>query len=352
MRILKSQATTSRTRRHTLSILICWLPLILLLGHLKAQDSNQSEVSEIVPSLLGKRINSSSQCRSIKGLGSPVNIFRLYFQQTINNFFVEATQAKVVLLFYRESREKISTHRYIFSVRNVYSKKTEYIGIMSIVPPLELDRQKYTQFVVRYINARSFDNVKALLGVHDVKEDSHIPCTQMRDTLIKKVVEDPIMPYTCFSGSKSNCVNKQQIQTVFRASFDAASQILAQFGFRVGVSDLIFNKRILRVLKKVYKPFEFLKRDMAILVDGVSPKREVDHEQLVRTSYVGGETRCKDTLDVLEKCAHRRSPNKGCITYSQSVKLRNLLIVFYMIDRRTILPIHVIRGNQEYSDHY
>lgn len=293
-------------------------------------------------------MNPESECRAIKGLGSPINIFRLYFQQTINNFFVETSQANVVLVYYRESREKVSTHRYIFSVRNVYSKKTEFIGIMGIVPPLELDKKKYKQFVVRYINARSFDNVKALLGVHDADTESHIPCTRMRDTLIKKVVEDPIMPYTCFSSRRSNCVSKQQIQSVFRASFDAASQILSEFGFKVGISDLIFNKKILSVLKKVYRPFDFLKRDLAILVEEVSPEREVDHEQLVRTSYTGEEVRCKDILDVREKCAKRTGANKRCITYSQSLKLRNLLIVFYMVNRRTILSINAVQGNFEY----
>ena len=344
----KSQAANSRPRRQTMSIFSLLLTSILLFGNSNPQDIDLFGLPEMVPSLLGGRMNPQSQCRSIKGLGSPINIFRLYFQQTINNFFVESSQAKVVLIYYRESREKVSTHRYIFSVRNVYSKKTEFIGIMGIVPPLELDKKKYKQFVIRYINSRSFDNVKALLGVHNAEKESHIPCTKMRDTLIKKVVEDPIMPYTCFSSRRSNCVNKQQIQSVFRASFDATSKILAQFGFNVKMSDLIFNKRILSVLKKVYRPFDFLKRDLAILMEGVSPEREVDHDQLVRTSYTGGEARCKDILDIHNKCANRSNLKKGCITYSQSVKLRNLLIVFYMVDRRTILSIQAVKGNFEY----
>lgn len=318
------------------------LSCLVLFHSLKTQEPEISELPSFVKSILGPKLNSKSECRNIKGLGSPVNIFRTYIQQTMNNFFVENSKAEVTLLYYRESLEQISTHRYIFAVRNVFHSKIEYIGIMSVIPPMDFDEKRYRQFVVRYINARNFDNVKALLGVHDAQADSQVPCSNMRDTLVKNIVENPVMPYTCFSEGKSSCLTKNNLKEVFRTSLEVTRRILAEFGFSIRLADLIFNRKLVAILKQSYQRFDFLRRDVAILEKEITSLTQVDHDSLLRTSYTGKERRCKDILDFRRKCGINGIRN--CLNYSDGVKLRNFLIIYYMIDTRTVLKVNEIQS--------
>ena len=87
------------------------------------------------------------ECKSIKGIGEPVNIFHRYFQQTMNIFNPKKPDLKIKLIYYREQIEKMSYHRFVFKLKNSFAPRWEYIGIVSVVPNHEIDSGKYTHYI-------------------------------------------------------------------------------------------------------------------------------------------------------------------------------------------------------------
>ena len=158
------------------------------------QLSSRRTSEDQMNSILGSRINSQSVCRNIKGLGPPINIFRQYIHQIYTNFALNSDTDNPVLVYHREIKEKYNINTYIFKVHNVYSRKHEFIGIVSLITHADVDNGSYHQIIIRYVNSLSFETIKILLGVHEADEDSEIPCTNMKEDLMESLIKKPVIP--------------------------------------------------------------------------------------------------------------------------------------------------------------
>lgn len=324
-----------------------YVVLICLLTCLKIQVITSYRLSgmtkrDLVPSLVREKLNERSQCKRIKGLGSPVNIFRTYFQQTLDSFFVENKKSQVTLMYYRESREEVSTHRYIFSIRKNSSSSIQYIGIISLVPQFEFDKRRYKQYVIRYVQDREFESVKALIGIHDVCDNYRLSCPTMKNDLVRELVENPVMPYTCLSGIKSNRLGKESAKDVFRKNLEAIRQVLGEFGFELSLSDLLFDQKVIGVLERVFGSMKVVQRDLKVLKKQIKTGGSRSHEALLRRSSKADMLRCRDILDMRDKCS---SKDKKCLSIEEASQLRNHLMLLYMLDKRRILSRNTVKGN-------
>lgn len=300
----------------------------------------QEDEPDSLESLVGFPISPTSSCRSILGLGHPSNVFKIYFQQIINNNFINSDFTKVDLMFYKEERTNKSLHKFIFRMKNVYSKQSEHIGIISVVPQSAFDSKTLTHNIVRYVNAKDIEIVKVLIDVENVQEDDEISCDKTKEAFITSVVEQPIAPYTCNDFSDKDDLNSFDIKNMFRYNFDVLRRVLGLFKFDVKTSDLLFNKKIIQELKKNYKNANTLKKNFKILESEINPLNEVNHDDLLEQSYKGTLPKCQDDLDITQECKSMK--NNECISFKEAEQIYNLMIIYYMMNTKKILSEDVI----------
>lgn len=296
-----------------------------------------------IPSLLRGRVDENSQCRNLEGLGHPVKIIKTYFQQLFTNFYINSDMTDIQLVFYKEFRENVSRHKFIFRLKNVFSQQYEYIGILTVVPPPEMKTKNYHHVIIRYINTKDFESVKLLLGDHGIKEQEEIPCEGLKENFVSSIIEKPFTPYTCRYYETAQTVNSSNISTMLRYNINAVQRVLRLFGFNVSIDDLVRNREIVDQIWEAYQDFNFLRNDILIMRSKINSFNEIPLDRLIRTSYVGQEERCKNPLDIEEECAMRSSDSK-CLDISDAVTLLNFVTMFYMMNKKVVIHGSDING--------
>lgn len=323
-------------------ILLLYAIFSLITRPIFSYKLNQIHLQNQVPSLLGERLHKTSQCRKIRGLGSPVNIFRRFFQQNVRYFMEENKNTRLNLLYYRESTEEVSTHRYIFSIEKASSKSLEYIGIISMVPDFEFDSKNFQHYITRYVQDRDFNIVRSLIGVHDAEKNYRLKCLNMKNDLVKSLLEKPVMPYTCFSGNQTGLYNKKNFKMLFKKNFEAIQGVLKEYGFEVSVSDLLLDQKVVDVIDRVYKKERAIKEDLKRLKQQLYLGGKRDHAEILRKSYKGNLIRCRDVLDIRNKCSFM---DGKCLSINEAQQLRNHLVLLYMANQRKVLSQASLNGN-------
>lgn len=314
--------------------------MLFLITCILIQLCYQQDQSELVDSLIGPTISSNSSCRTILGVGHPSNVFKIYFQQIMNNFFVNSDVTKVDLMFYKEERSTKSLHKFIFRMKNVYSKQIEHLGIISMVPQSEFDSKNLNHNIVRYVNAKDFEIVKVLLGIENLKEDDKISCGLNRETFISSIIDQPIAPFDCNSLSSIDRLDSFDVKNMFRYNFDVIRRVVALFKFDIKTSDLLFNKKVIKELKENYSNATIVKKDLDILDFEINSLNEVNHNELLEKSYNGSLLRCQDDFDITKECNLMK--NNQCISLEEAERIFNLMIIYYMINTKTILSLDLI----------
>lgn len=305
-------------------------------------ESRRFQTMEKLPSLLGSTINSQSQCRNIKGLGSPINIFREYIQQLYYNFAFNPDIDPPVLVYYKEVPFKHSIHYYIFKFQNIFTLKTEYIGIMSLVRKKDVENQNYQHIIIRYVDSVHFESVKILLGVHEAEENMEVPCSEMKNDLMMNMFSNPVVSDTC-SEDSFNGVSYNEIQLVLRKIYFIVKNVLQIFGFEVDLSAILQDKEIFQIMEQELGSFQFLKNELQGLKRQNLINGSFSHEDIVRDSYTGDEERCKDSLDIKKECGSKTN-GEDCLILSHARKIRNLMVIYVMIRTKSILKDEQIKG--------
>jgi hypothetical protein len=285
-------------------------------------------------------------CQNIQGIGQPINIFHRYFQQTMNIFNPKDPKLKIKLIYYREQNEKMSYHRFVFKLKNNFAPRWEYVGIVSVVPRHEIDSGKYTHYIVRYLNSTKINDIAGLLGIYELEEydDNDLNCPKMKEHWLSYLMKNPYMPTECRAVEVPGCVRSSDLTELFQSNFIFVKLALKKFGFEVSIGELGYNKEILSAYKEAFKKFSFINKAISQLEGMITSENEVDQKKLVITSDTRPPLKCEEILDLKEICKKQKIKKFDCLTEEEARSLINYMIIHFMIDTRTILPIDVIRG--------
>ena len=280
-----------------------------------------------------------------RGVGNPVNIFHIYFQQTMNLFNPGDASVSINLIYYREQIIDANYHRYIFKAKNNFAPRWEYIGIVSVVPPAQIDAGTYKHFVVRYINSSKLEDVVALMGVYEAEnaEENEIDCPQMKENWLSYLMSNPYVTTECKPIDIPGCVRSQELTRLFGASFNFLKEVLMRFGFQVTLGELGFNKTILDVYKSGFAEFPFMITAINQLEGMITDENEIDHEQLVLSSDTREKPKCEDFLDTMNVCGD--NSNIECLSEDDARALIKYMILHYLIDTKQPLRSSIIESN-------
>ena len=302
-----------------------------------------------VPSLLMNPVFQNSMCKNIKGLDHPVNIFHTYFQQILNNFTIDHQGSDTSLVLYREIRENISRHQFIFKMKNQFTNLFEYVGVLSVVPPQNIDNGSYQHIIIRYINAKDLESIKILMGIYDLKETHQIPCRGITEALLDSIVKRPVMPFICKSYKETECVNRNDLKYVAQSSFEMVRRVLRLLGFNLSLSDLLMSPAVVDQMKDSFEKFDYLQENFNMLRREINLNNEVDLQKVMREKYVGDVKRCKDVLDIDSECsANVRKGREKCLQNNQTAGLKGLMITYLMVDQMRILTNDEIQSSSRF----
>ena len=287
------------------------------------------------------------ECKSIKGIGEPVNIFHRYFQQTMNIFNPKKPDLKIKLIYYREQIEKMSYHRFVFKLKNSFAPRWEYIGIVSVVPNHEIDSGKYTHYIVRYLNSTKLQDVASLLGIYEVEEfeDSDLKCEKMKESWISYLMKNPYMPTECKAVEVPGCVRSSDLTKLFQSNFNFLKIALKKFGFEVGLGELGYNREILSSYRQAFTEFPFIIKAISQLEGMITSENEVDQKTLALSSDERPPLKCEDILNLKDVCEKQKNKKIDCLSEIEAKSLINYMIVHFMLDTKKVLPIDTIEGN-------
>jgi hypothetical protein len=204
---------------------------------------------------------------------------------------------------------------------------------MSLVKKKDLENGNYQHIIIRYVDSVSFETVKILLGVHDAEEDAHIPCTNMKNDIMIKMFNDPVVSDTCSDDSYSS-VSYNDIQSILRKMYFIIKKVLQIFEFEVDISLILQDKQIFNIIEGELNHFHFLRNELRGLKNQNLRNPQVKHEDIVRNTYQGNQSRCYDILDTSRECQESGTP---CLPLHQARTLRNLLLVYYMLNTQRLL---------------
>lgn len=141
-------------------------------------------------------------CPSLPNLGSPVNIFSVYFQ----NFF-KAVQEKnwdsslTLILYNSREVEDIYTNRFIWRL-NYNDAKINYIGILSTFPVKSTPESEHN--IIRFIQTSDIADAHKLLGLYEGTETEVLLCAGLKARFKDYFNKNP---YTPANPSPGDCGN-------------------------------------------------------------------------------------------------------------------------------------------------
>jgi hypothetical protein len=257
-------------------------------------------------------------------------------------------KVSIKLIYYREQIVEANYHRYIFKAKNNFAPRWEYIGIVSVVPPAQIDSGKYKHFVVRYINSSKLEDVVALLGVYEAAdaEDNDIDCPQMKENWLSYLMNNPYMPTECKPVDLPGCVKSQELTRLFGATFNFLKSILLKFGFQVTIGELGYNRSILQSYKTEFKEFSFITSAVQQIEDMINKDNEVDQSKLIITSDIRPKPKCEDILDTVDVCTSTNNTSSECLSEADARALIKYMILHYLIDTKKPLGQSKIQGKR------
>lgn len=206
----------------------------------------------------GQVLNFKENCRNIKGVGNPSNIFHIYFKQTMNVFNPQQKDTEVKLLYYRKQKAKVEVHRYVFKLKNTYANRYEYVGIVSVVPKKEIVSGRHKHFIIRYINTSDLLDAQTLLGVYEAKKDKPLMCANMKKDWLNYLIKNPYIVTKCKVEDRPECITSASLTKLFSEIFNLVTQILQSFGIEVSTGELGYDKTVLNIFLDVFKDFKFV----------------------------------------------------------------------------------------------
>lgn len=141
-------------------------------------------------------------CPTLPNIGSPVNIFSVYFQ----NFF-KAVQEKnwdsslTLILFNSREVEDIYTNRFIWRL-NYNDSKINYIGILSTFPVKSTPESEHN--IVRFIQTSDIADAHKLLGLYEGTETEVLLCAGLKARFKDYFNKNPYTPANPNPGECGN----------------------------------------------------------------------------------------------------------------------------------------------------
>jgi hypothetical protein len=264
----------------------------------------------------------------------------------MNIFNPNDKNLQIKLIYYREQTESMSFHRFVFKLKNNFASRWEYVGIVSVVPRHEIDSGKFTHYIVRYLNSTKYKDVMSLLGIYEMEEyiESDLKCPKMKEHWLSYLMKNPYMPTECRAVEVPGCVKSSDLTELFQANFTFLKYALRDFGFEVSMGELGYNRNILASYKKAFGKFSFIKKAISQLEGMITGENEVDQERLKVTADTRDPVKCEEILDLKEICKKQKIKKMDCLSEKEARSLINYMIIHFMIDTRSILPIEVVRG--------
>lgn len=310
-----------------------------------------SLLSLIILVTLPKTLFSQHQCRNIRGLGHPVNVFHHYFQQTMNVFNPSNDDLQIKMIYYKEQVVGANYHYYVFKLKNNFAERWEYVGIITFVPQKVMDSGKFTHFIVRYINSTKLADISSLLGIYELEDnDMEIPCPNMKEEWLSYLMKNPYIPTECKAIDLPDCVKSKELTKLFGNTFEFLQDVLLKFGFKVTIGELGYNRTILESYRKGFKDFHFIISAVNQIEEMITKTNEVHHDKLIINADIKPKTKCENILDLREICARDKTRGIDCLTESQARSLINYMVIHYMIDTGIILNRSVIDGTTFYLE--
>jgi hypothetical protein len=289
----------------------------------------------------------TSECKKVSGLSNPVNIFHAYFQQVITMLDPKNQSSKIWLIYYREQNLQGNYHRFVFRVKYKFRSELSYVGLVSFVPEKEFDNEKFTHYLVRYIDSTKFDDVVSLLGIYDLhKQDKNavIRCPRLKQHALTNLLKSQI-PNECRSNEIKGCVNSNDLTKIFQANFQFIQNALKDFKFNVTIGQLGFNKTILKIYKDSFQKFPFVLKAIKQLEEMINDENEVKQDELILLADTRPKPVCKDLLEMTELCKKQKIKGNECLNEKEARSLINYMIIHYMVDTKTVLPTKIFDGN-------
>jgi hypothetical protein len=204
----------------------------------------------------------SRTCPKVKGLSNPVIIFHKYFKQTMSVFNPNNDRTEVKLIHYEEQLTDISKHFFVFRIKNTYTNKFDFVGIVSVIPESELVSGKNTHFILRYINSKQLKDTMFLLGIFDLDENFEFPCYDNKQKWLDYLLDNPYVLTKCQETSEpkvQKCDSLPNERSFFSAIMILLKKVLKSFGIKVSFNELSYNENILKIVDTTFAKYQFIK---------------------------------------------------------------------------------------------
>ena len=179
--------------------------------------------------------------------------------------------------------------------------------------------------------------------MYEIEKDNEVKCPGMKGKWLQYLMSNPYITTQCEQVDPVGCVKSSDLTKLFSASFELIKEILFKFGFRVTIGQLGYNRVVLGIYKQVYQDFRFIGSAVSQIESLITNENEIDHDLLVKTSDLRPGKKCKDFLDIQKECSSQKK-DKTCLNEDEARGLLNYILLYYMIDNKTVIDQDVVQG--------